>query len=206
MLINAVQNWWQINPAITFLVTSTCQTDESSEKSRGGRKKPSSYQNHRWKPLLLIVSRAASLWHVICIHFRTIMHVHTCIHALYLHRAKFCSVLCWRVPKLEFEATMKRCLGGSSRSIPTDLEVVRKCRWNMSLCFFGSLQPCRCEKWSQLPLCQWRSIILACSFGSFLLFDCSFLCALLWCETVSSTRRVWVRNLWLGHKTENHTK
>lgn len=133
-------------------------------------KNPSSYQNHRWKPLLLIVSRTASPWHVVCIHLHTVMHVHTCIHALCLHRAMFCSVLCWRVPKLEFKAMMKGCLGRSSRSVPKDWSVVRKCRWSM--CFLGPLQSCRCEKWSKLPLCQWRSIILACSFGSFLLFDC----------------------------------
>lgn len=94
------------------------------------------------------------------------------------------------IPKLEAKIMLDGSLEGSSRSVPTGRDVARKCRWNTRLCFLGPPQQCRCERQSKLSLCQWGGTASVLSSDSFLLLHCSSSCAFLWCDIVSSTRRL----------------
>lgn len=132
-------------------------------------------------------------------------HMHTLgAHALCLHGDKFSSILLWKVPNPKVKTMQKETLEGSSIPVSIGWDVVRKCRWKMGLCFLGPLQQCRCEERSKLSLCQWGGTLSTLLSGSFPLFHCSSLCAFLWCEVGSSTRRHLASGLHLGQDRRSH--
>lgn len=184
----------QLSPFLSFPVAKAMNPLRYSL----GKKKEPWVQNYSWKHPLLRAFRAESQW-CTCTFPQSCMHTHTLAHMLCAYTETSFVLSCfWRVPNPEVKAMKRETLEGSSIPVPIGWDVVRKRRWKMSLCFLGPLQQCWCEERSKLSLCQWGGTVSTLSFCSFLLFHCSSLCAFLWCEVASNTRRHLASSLHFG--------